>query len=58
MYKKIAVIASDEDEAEVIDELVDRFGDIPRDTMNLIKISKIRSMAGRTWNKRNIKAGI
>lgn len=46
MYKKIAMITSDEDEAEIIDELIDRFGDIPRDTMNLIKISKIRAMAG------------
>ncbi len=47
MYKKIAMIESDEDEAEIVDELIDRFGDIPRDTMNLIKISKIRAMAGR-----------
>jgi len=47
MYKKIAMIESDEDEAEVIDELLDRFGDIPKDTMNLIKISKIRAMAGK-----------
>ncbi|MDO4545616.1 MAG: transcription-repair coupling factor [Bacillota bacterium] len=47
MYKKIAVIESDEDEREIIDELLDRFGEIPQETMNLIKISKIRSMAGR-----------
>lgn len=47
MYKKIAMIENDEDEAEIIDELIDRFGDIPRDTMNLIKISKIRAMAGK-----------
>lgn len=47
MYKKIAMIETDEDEAEIVDELIDRFGDIPRDTMNLIKISKIRSMAGK-----------
>lgn len=47
MYKKIAMIENDDDEAEIIDELMDRFGDIPRDTMNLIKISKIRSMAGK-----------
>ena len=45
MYKKIASISSDEDEDEVIDELIDRFGEIPRDTMNLIKVSRIRSMA-------------
>ena len=48
MYKKIAMIASKEDEDDVIDELLDRFGDIPKDTMNLIKISKIRTMAGRS----------
>lgn len=47
MYKKIAMIENDEDEAEIIDELLDRFGDIPRDTMNLVKISKIRAMAGQ-----------
>ncbi len=47
MYKKIALVASDEDEMEIVDELLDRFGDIPKDTMNLIRISKIRSMAGK-----------
>ncbi len=47
MYKKIALIAGDEDESDVIDEMLDRFGDIPKDTMNLIRISKIRSMAAR-----------
>ncbi|MCQ4637065.1 transcription-repair coupling factor [Anaerovorax odorimutans] len=45
MYKKIATVASDADEEEIIDELIDRFGEIPRDTMNLITISRIRSMA-------------
>jgi transcription-repair coupling factor (superfamily II helicase) len=45
MYKKIAMVENDEDESEVIDELMDRFGDIPKATMNLIKISKIRAMA-------------
>ena len=47
MYKKIAMITNDEDESEIIDELLDRFGDIPKATMNLIKISKIRAMAGK-----------
>lgn len=45
MYKKIAAVASADDEEEIIDELIDRFGEIPRDTMNLIMISRIRSMA-------------
>lgn len=45
MYKKIANVVTDADEEEIIDELLDRFGDIPVDTMNLITISRIRSMA-------------
>lgn len=45
MYKKIAGIMTDADEEEIIDELIDRFGDIPRDTMNLIAVSRIRSLA-------------
>lgn len=45
MYKKIAGIRNAQEEEEIIDELVDRFGDIPRDTMNLILISRIRSLA-------------
>ena len=47
MYKKIAMISSEEDQSDVIDEMLDRFGDIPKDTMNLIRISKIRSQAAR-----------
>ncbi len=47
MYKKIAMIRDEAGASDVIDELVDRFGDIPRDTMNLIRISKIRAMATR-----------
>ena len=47
MYKKIAMIENTQDEEDVVDELLDRFGDIPHETMNLVKISKIRSMAGK-----------
>lgn len=45
MYKKIANIETAEQEEEMIDELIDRFGDIPKETLNLIKVSRIRSMA-------------
>lgn len=45
MYKKIAAIMTDAQEDEIIDELIDRFGDIPRETMNLIAVSRIRSLA-------------
>ena len=45
MYKKIAAIASKADEIEVIDEFIDRFGEIPKETLDLVKISRIRAMA-------------
>lgn len=45
MYKKIASIRNRDDEEEIIDEFIDRFGDIPKSTMNLIKISHIRYLA-------------
>ncbi|MDO5490972.1 MAG: transcription-repair coupling factor [Bacillota bacterium] len=47
MYKKIAMIRTQEDCSDVIDELADRFGDIPKDTMNLIRIARIRAMAAK-----------
>ena len=45
MYKKIASIREQEDAEEVIDELIDRFGDIPKVTMNLLGVARIRALA-------------
>ncbi len=45
MYKKIATVATEHDEDEIIDEMMDRFGDVPRETLNLIRVSRIRSLA-------------
>ncbi|PWM64118.1 MAG: transcription-repair coupling factor [Eubacteriales Family XIII. Incertae Sedis bacterium] len=45
MYKRIAGIVTAEEEDELTDELIDRFGDIPQETVNLMKISRIRSAA-------------
>ena len=45
MYKRIAGIRTEEDEDEVADELMDRFGEIPPETANLLKVSRIRAMA-------------
>ena len=47
MYKKIAAIQSAEDDEDITDELMDRFGDVPKETMQLMKVSRIRSMAER-----------
>ena len=45
MYQKISDIKNEEDSMEVVDELLDRFGDIPKETENLIKIVEIRNKA-------------
>ena len=47
MYKRIAAITSEEDKFEVTDELLDRFGDLPKPAENLLDIAFIRYMASR-----------
>ncbi|MBO5476779.1 MAG: transcription-repair coupling factor [Clostridia bacterium] len=45
MYQKISDIKNEEESMEIVDELLDRFGDIPKETENLIKIVEIRNKA-------------
>lgn len=45
IYKKIAAIADDEDKMEIEDELIDRYGDIPRPVMSLIAVASMKAMA-------------
>ena len=45
IYKRIAAIRSQEDAADVIDELIDRFGEPPTAVMGLIKVATLRNMA-------------
>ncbi|MBQ7399755.1 MAG: transcription-repair coupling factor [Clostridia bacterium] len=42
MYKRIAAITTETDAADVKDELLDRYGDIPTETLSLISIALIR----------------
>ncbi len=51
IYKKIASITSLEEYSDLIDEMVDRFGDIPKEIENLMDVSYIRYLA----SKNNIK---
>ena len=49
IYKKISVIESVEDYRDLVDELIDRFSDIPKEVSNLMDISLLRyeaSLAG------------
>lgn len=45
MYKRISFIRTFSEESDIIEELKDRFGDVPRETRNLIKISRIKGLA-------------
>jgi transcription-repair coupling factor (superfamily II helicase) len=45
MYKRIALITDEKEKSEVIDELLDRFGDLPKEAENLLNIALIRYMA-------------
>ncbi len=45
MYKRIAAIQTGDDAADVIDELIDRFGEIPTGVMGLIEVATLRNMA-------------
>ena len=45
IYKRIAGIESVEDEGDMIDELVDRFGDLPKSVETLLRIARIKAKA-------------
>jgi transcription-repair coupling factor (superfamily II helicase) len=47
LYKKIALVATEEDLQDVTDELVDRFGEPPLPTRNLLRIAMIHNAAVR-----------
>jgi len=49
MYKKISVIANEEDAEDVREELNDRFGEIPRATENLLDVALIKAQAHRKY---------
>ncbi len=51
VYRRIADIRSDEDAADVIDELLDRFGEPPKAVHGLIDIALIRGLAATSGFK-------
>ncbi len=42
MYKKIAAIETEEDEFEIQDELIDRYGEPPKPVMNIIAVAALK----------------
>lgn len=47
LYRRIAMIQNEIERLDMIDELVDRFGEPPTNIMNLCYISKIRAVASK-----------
>ena len=46
-YKRIAAIETEEDAQDVLDELIDRYGDVPASVVGLVDISLVRVSAAR-----------
>ena len=44
-YKKISLLTSEEDKASLEDELTDRYGDVPKQVMNLMDVALLRVAA-------------
>lgn len=49
IYKRIAQIESDEDREEMLDELIDRFGEPPKAVQNLLLVAKLRMEAHKAY---------
>ena len=47
MYKRIASIVTDEDRADVTDELIDRYGNLPPAAETLLDVSQLRALCNR-----------
>lgn len=49
VYKRIASIESEEHYYDMQDELMDRFGEMPKNVMNLLSIAYVKAMAHKAW---------
>ena len=49
VYKRIAEIETEEEKQDMIDELVDRFGEPPKSVMNLLAIALLKAKAHKAY---------
>lgn len=45
VYKRIAAIESEEEMEDMIEELIDRYGDIPKKAMKLLEVARLKALA-------------
>ena len=48
-YKRIALIRNEEDYSDLLDELIDRYGSLPRPAANLLMVAYIKALAHEAW---------
>ncbi len=48
-YKRIASIKNEEDYGDLLDELIDRYGELPKPVSNLLMIAYIKALAHEAW---------
>ena len=49
VYKRIAAISTEEEYDDMLEELMDRFGEPPKSVQNLLMIARLRAMAHQAW---------
>ena len=51
IYKRIAAVETEEESMDMIDELIDRFGSVPKPVTNLLEVSILRADAHSLYIK-------
>ena len=49
VYKRIAAIENEEEYDDMLEELMDRFGEPPKSVQNLLAVANLKAMAHRVW---------
>ncbi len=49
IYKRIAGIESEKDYDDMLEELIDRFGDLPKTVMNLLAVARVKAEAHQAY---------
>ncbi len=57
MYKRMTGIASQEESEEILEELIDRFGEPPKSVLNLLSIATLKAQAHRLYIREIIQKG-
>ena len=53
IYKRIAGVETEEDGDEMLEELIDRFGEPPKSVISLLNVARLKAAAHSVYIKRN-----